>query len=164
MFRYVKPYCMILALNLALTLYVYLFIPETVQPDPSAKVLSFRHYKSIWRLLTAGGSGIGEGGGSRRRELWLYMLCMFVVVAVHSGASSLLVPYELSSPLCWGPALVGYGSAALNLANLSSVLGLKLMQLCLAESSAALIGLLSHLTGLVVFAFASTTALMLTGD
>lgn len=163
LFRYIKPYWLVLAVNLASVLYVYLFIHETILADPGAKFFSFRHYKSVWRLLLTGGSSSEEGGRLVRWKLWLYLLCFFVVVTVHFGSKDLLVLYELSSPLCWGSALIGYGSAALHLAYITSLLGLRLMQRCLADSWVAVIGLISNISGLVVFSGADTTALMFTG-
>lgn len=162
--RYVKPYWLVFAVNLASVLYVYMFVQETILPDPGAKLLSFRHYKSIWHLLSTGGRGGDEGGRLHRCRLWLYLLCFFSVVTVHFGTRDLLVLYELSSPLCWRSALIGYGAAALNLAYLTSLLGLRLMERCLADSWVALIGLLSNISGLVVFTVADTTALMFTGE
>ncbi|KAJ4935449.1 hypothetical protein JOQ06_016982 [Pogonophryne albipinna] len=96
-------------------------------------------------------------------QAMLYMLCFFLVVTVHFGSRELYVLFELSSPLCWGSALIGYGSAAQNLAYLSSLLGLK--------NHAALPGRLlggSRGSGLqrhraVVFSVADTTQLMFTG-
>lgn len=164
LFRYIKPYWLVLTVNLASVLYVYLFIHETVLPEPGAKLFSFRHYKSVWRLLSTGGSSGEEGRRGVRCKLWLYLLCFFVVVTVHFGSKDLLVLYELSSPLCWGSALIGYGSAALHLAYISSLLGLRLMQRCLADSWVALIGLVSNISGLVVFSVADTTAVMFTGE
>ena len=73
----------------------------------------------------------GTLGRHRRRRLWLYTLCFFVVVTVHMGSRELYVLYELSAPLCWGPGLIGYGSAAQHLAYVSSLLGLRLLQRCL---------------------------------
>lgn len=163
-FRYVKPYWLVFAVNLASVLYVYVFVHETILPDPSAKFLSLRHYKTVWHLLSTGGSGAEEGGRLHRCSLWLYLLCFCGVVTMHFGSKDLLVLYELSSPLCWGSTLIGYGSAALHLAYLSSLLGLRLLQRCLADSWVALIGLISNISGLVVFSVADTTALMFTGE
>ncbi|XP_043976447.1 proton-coupled folate transporter isoform X1 [Gambusia affinis] len=161
---YINPFWLALATNLASAVYAYLFIPESVRPDPSARLLSAHHYKAVWRLYSAGGVS-GEGGGAllHRGKLWLYTLCFFLVVAVHFGTRELYVLYELSSPLCWDSALIGYGSAAQNLAYLSSLLGLKAMQRCLQDSWAALVGLVSNIAGLVVFSVADTTQLMFTG-
>lgn len=152
--RYIQPYWSVLAANVTSALYVYLFLRETVQAQPSAKLLSSSHYKAVWRLLST------QGGV----QLWLYLLCFFIEVAVHKGCAALYVLYELSSPLCWGPTLIGFGSAALHTTYLSSLLGLKLMQRCLVDSWVALIGLLSNITGLLVLSVANTTQLMFTGD
>lgn len=92
------------------------------------------------------------------------MLCFFIVVTVHIGSADLFVMYELGSPLCWGPALIGYGSAVQYLAYITSLLGLKLMQRCLEESWVVLVGLVSNISGLLIFSFARTTAVMLTGE
>ncbi|KAM4590329.1 proton-coupled folate transporter [Fundulus diaphanus] len=158
---YINPFWLVLATNLASALYAYLFVRESVRPDPGARLFTTRHHKAVWHLYATGGTG-GDGALHRSR-LWLYTLCFFLVVAVHFGTRELYVLYELSSPLCWGSALIGYGSAALHLAYLSSLLGLKVMQRCLQDSSVALVGLASNVTGLVVFSVADTTQLMFTG-
>lgn len=87
-----------------------------------------------------------------------------MVVTVHSGSRELYVLYELSPPLCWGSALIGYGSAAQNLAYLTSLLGLRIMQLCLEDSWVALVSLASNIIGLLVFSVADSTQLMFTGE
>lgn len=152
--RYIQPCWLVLATNVSSALYVHLFLRETVRPDPNAKLLTSRHYKAVWRLLST-------GGDSRLR---LYLLCFFIQVAVHKGCAVLYVLYELSSPLCWGPTLIGLGSAALHMTYLSSLLGLKLLQRCLADSWVALIGSVSNIAGLLVFSVADNTQLMFTGD
>ncbi|XP_074498033.1 proton-coupled folate transporter isoform X1 [Sebastes fasciatus] len=160
---YINPFWLVVATNLASALYVYLFVRESVVPDPSAKLFTSRHYKAVWHLFSTGGSTNEAGGRYHRCKLWLYTLCFFLVVGVHSGSRELYVLYELSSPLCWGPALIGYGSAAYHLAYLSSLLGLKLMQCCMEDSWVAIVGLTSNIIGLVVFSIADTTQLMFTG-
>ncbi|XP_042343340.1 proton-coupled folate transporter [Plectropomus leopardus] len=160
---YIDPFWLVLVTNLASALYAYLFVRESVLPDPSAKLLSCRHHKAVWHLFSTGGSSSEAGGRLHICKLWLYTLCFFLVVTVHFGTRELYVLYELSSPLCWGPELIGYGSAAQHLAYLSSLLGLKLMQRCLEDSWVALVGLASNIIGLVVFSVADTTQLMFTG-
>ncbi|KTF93460.1 hypothetical protein cypCar_00021229 [Cyprinus carpio] len=153
---YINPFWLVLATNLAAALYAYLFVPETVTPDPEAKLLSTRHHKAIYHLCTS------DAPQGRRTKLWLYTLCFFLVVSVHLGCSDLYVLYELSAPLCWGPELIGYGSAAKHLAYLTSLMGLRVMQCCLEDSWVALVGLTSNIVGLIVFSVANTTALMFT--
>ncbi|KAM4742423.1 proton-coupled folate transporter [Anableps anableps] len=160
---YINPFWLVLATNLASALYAYLFIRESVHPDPSARLFATRHYKAVWHLYSTGGISSEGGAPLHRSKLWLYTLCFFLVVTVHFGTRELYVLYELSSPLCWDSALIGYGSAAQNLAYLSSLLGLRIMQRCLQDSWVALVGLASNITGLVVFSVANTTQLMFTG-
>ncbi|XP_038139893.1 proton-coupled folate transporter isoform X1 [Cyprinodon tularosa] len=160
---YINPFWLVLATNLASALYAYLFVRESVHPDPSARLFTSRHHKAVWQLYSTGRVSAEAGRPLHRSKLWLYTLCFFLVVTVHFGSRELYVLYELSSPLCWGSALIGWGSAAQNLAYLSSLLGLKVMQRCLQDSWIALVGLASNMTGLVVFSVANTTQLMFTG-
>ncbi|XP_041851225.1 proton-coupled folate transporter [Melanotaenia boesemani] len=160
---YINPFWLVLATSLASALYAYLCVRESVHPDPSAKLLTTRHHKAVWHLYSTGGSSSEGGTRFHRCKLWLYTLCFFLVVAIHFGSRELYVLYELSSPLCWGSDLIGYGSAAQNLAYLSSLLGLKIMQRCLEDSWVALVGLASNIIGLVVFSVADSTQLMFTG-
>lgn len=164
MFRYIIPHWFILALHLTSILYVYLFIRETVVPKPSAKLFSVDNYKACWQLLSTGGGLSGQGGRFHRSKLWLYMLSEILITITYSGVSSLYLLYELSSPLCWGPELIGFGSALQNMAYLVSLLALKVLRSCISESSLALIGLVSSISGMVVFSVANTTALMFTGE
>ncbi|XP_053728263.1 proton-coupled folate transporter [Synchiropus splendidus] len=160
---YINPFWLVLATSLASALYAFLFVQESVHPDPSARLLTARHHKAVWRLFRTGGSSSEDSGKLHRYKLWLYTLCFFLVVSVHFGTRELYVLYELSTPLCWGSALIGYGSAALHVAYLSSLVGLKVMKLCLRDSWVAVMGLISNMTGLVVLSLADTTELMFTG-
>lgn len=147
-----------LATNLASALYAFLFVPESVTPDPGARLFSSRHLRSVYNLYASGGQG------GHRTRLWLYTLCFFLVITVHFGSRELYVLYELSTPLCWDSVMIGYGSAAQHLSYLTSLLGLRLLQLCLNDSCVAILGLVSNIAGLVVFSFANTSGLMFTGN
>lgn len=164
MFRFIIPYWFILALNLTSILYVYLFICESVVPKPSAKLFSIDNYKACWQLFSTGGVLSGQRGRFHRSKLWLYMLSEILITITYSGISSLYVLYELSPPLCWGPDLIGYGSALQNMAYLVSLLALRVLRGCVSESWLALLGLISSISGMVVFSVANTTALMFTGQ
>lgn len=154
---YINPFWLVLATNLAAALYAYLFVPESVTPDPEARLLSTRHHRAVYRLYTS------DEPQGRRTNLWLYTFCFFLVVSVHFGCRDLYVLYELSAPLCWGPELIGYGSAVLQLTYLTSLIGLRAMQCCLEDSWVALVALTSNIIGLIVISVADTTALMFTG-
>ncbi|XP_057695902.1 proton-coupled folate transporter [Corythoichthys intestinalis] len=158
---YIYPFWLVLATSLASALYAFLFVPESVKKDPSAKLLTVRHHKALWHIFSSGGSE--DKGKFSRCKLWLYMLCFFLVVTVHIGSRELYVLYELSPPLCWDPTFIGYGSAVLHLCYLSSLLGLKILLLWLEDSWVAVISLASNITGLLVFSFADSTLLMFTG-
>ncbi|XP_036380603.1 proton-coupled folate transporter [Megalops cyprinoides] len=154
---YINPFWLALACNLAAALYAYLFVPESVTPEPSARLFSGEHHRAVLRLYGP------QSRGGRGARLWLYALCFFLVVTVHFGSRDLYVLYELSAPLCWGPELVGYGSAAQHLSYLSSLLGLRVLQRCLDDSWVAILGLASNIAALLVISVASTTVLMFTG-
>ncbi|KAJ8266737.1 hypothetical protein GJAV_G00134130 [Gymnothorax javanicus] len=151
------PFWLVLACNLAAALYTWLFVPNTVIPVPGTRLFSREHHHAVLQLYGP------RANGGRGLLLWLYVLCFFVVVTVHFGSRDLFVLYELSTPLCWGPELVGYGSAALHLSYLSSLACLRLLGLCLDESWVFLLGLASSGAALVVFSAADNTALMFTG-
>uniref|UniRef100_H3AVS4 Proton-coupled folate transporter n=1 Tax=Latimeria chalumnae TaxID=7897 RepID=H3AVS4_LATCH len=154
---YINPFWLAFAVNVATALYAFFFVRESVTPDMSAKLFTTDHYKSVYHLFTV------SGVGGRRRKLWLYSLAFFVVVTVHFGAKDLFVLYELSFPLCWPSDLIGYGFAAEYLTYLSSLAGLRTLQICLEDTWVAEIGLVSNILGLIVISIASTTALMFSG-
>ncbi|KAM3616749.1 uncharacterized protein V6R79_022587 [Siganus canaliculatus] len=160
---YINPFWLVVASNLASALYAYFFVRESIPSNPGARLLTFRHYKAVWHIFSTGGCTAEAGQRYHRCHLWLYMLSFFLVGAVHFGCRDLFSLFELSSPLCWDSTLIGYGSAALNLGYLSSLLWLKLMQRCLLDPWAALVGLISNITGLAVSSIADTTLLMFIG-
>ncbi|NP_001086984.2 proton-coupled folate transporter [Xenopus laevis] len=154
---YINPFWLVFAVNLFTALYVYFCVEESVKDKKPARLFTHRHYQSFFRLFTV------QGENNRRRKLFLYSLALLVVVTVHMGAKNLFVLYELSYPLCWDSDLIGYGSAAEHLTYLSSLAGLRLFQLCLADSWVAEMGFISNISGLVVISLASTTPIMFTG-
>ncbi|XP_076027491.1 proton-coupled folate transporter [Genypterus blacodes] len=160
---YINPFWLVLASNLAAALYAFLFVPESVPPDPSSKLLTTRHHRAVLQLLSTGGSNHEEDARYKRYKLWIYLMCFFLIVAVHSGSRDLYVLYELSAPLCWGPELIGYGSAVQHLTYLSSLVGVKVLQTFLEDSWVAMVGLVSNIVGLLVIGVADTTTLMFAG-
>ncbi|XP_053313061.1 proton-coupled folate transporter [Spea bombifrons] len=154
---YINPFWLVFAVYLFTALYVYFCIWESVKERKPSRLFSPQHYRSVFRLFTVAGEN------KQRCKLCLYSLALLLVVTVHMGAKDLFVIYELSSPLCWDSDLIGYGSAAEHLTYLSSLAGLRLFQLCLADSWVAEMGFLSNISGLVVFSLASTTQVMFTG-
>ncbi|XP_072326241.1 proton-coupled folate transporter-like [Scyliorhinus torazame] len=154
---YVNPFWLVLALNLATVAYAFAFVPESVTQKGPSKLFTTEHYRSVYRLYTRGQEAVC------RHRLCLFALSLFVVVTVHFGVKDILILFELSSPLCWQSDLIGYGSAVEHLTYLSSLLGLKAMQVCLQDSWIAEIGLLSNMAGLVTFSVAATSSVMFTG-
>ncbi|KAL7976073.1 hypothetical protein Chor_009751 [Crotalus horridus] len=154
---YVAPFWLVFAASLAAALYAAFVLQESVLQRQPRRLLTLRHYATVYRLYTS------PARGRAWHRLLLYSLAFFVVVTVHFGAREILVLYELGPPLCWSPELIGYGSAAHYLAYLSSLGGLRLLQRCLPDAWVAQLGLLSNALGLVTVALAGTTALMFTG-
>lgn len=155
---YINPFWLAFATSLAATLYAAFFLRESVKQKKETKLFTLSHYKAVYRLYTA------PEQPSSRWKLALYSLAFFLIGTVHFGARDLYVLYELGFPLCWASDLIGYGSAASYLAYLSSLAGLRLLQLCLEDTWVAEIGLISNIAGLVVISLATTTPLMFTGD
>ncbi|XP_029469524.1 proton-coupled folate transporter isoform X2 [Rhinatrema bivittatum] len=154
---YINPFWLVFAGNLVTALYAIFCVRESVREKKCAKLFSSRHYLTVYRLFTV------PGEDRHRAQLCLYSLALLLVVTVHFGAKDLFVLYELSSPLCWGSDLIGYASAAEHLTYLSSLAGLRALQLCLEDAWVAEMGLLSNISGLIVISVATTTALMFTG-
>lgn len=154
---YANPFWLALALLIAMALYAAFCFGETLKEPEPARLFTLRHHRSIIQLYAV------PSPQKSRKQLALYSLSIFVVLAVHFGAQDILTLYELSSPLCWDSRLIGYGSAAQQLPYLTSLLGLRLLQCCLTDSWVAEIGLAFNIVGMVVFAFATVTPLMFTG-
>ncbi|CAM4667733.1 proton-coupled folate transporter [Caretta caretta] len=154
---YINPFWLVFAVSLATALYAALCLQESVKERKPAKLFTLSHYVSVYRLYVA------PGYQRSRQKLALYSLTFFLIVTIHFGARDIFVLYELSSPLCWGSDLIGYGSAASYLTYLSSLAGLRALQLCLEDTWVAELGLLSNISGLVLISLASTTPLMFTG-
>ncbi|XP_073421637.1 proton-coupled folate transporter isoform X1 [Dendrobates tinctorius] len=154
---YINPFWLAFALYIFTAFYVYFCVRESVKDRKPSRLFTVKHYQSIFQLFTLP----GENG--RRSKLCLYCLAFLLVVTVHMGVKDLMVIYELSFPLCWDSDLIGYGSAAEHLTYLSSLAGLRLFQLCLADSWVAEMGFLSNISGLVVFSLATTTPILFTG-
>nr|XP_060612754.1 proton-coupled folate transporter [Anolis sagrei ordinatus] len=150
---YVAPFWMVFGTSLAAAAYAGFILQESVAHPQPAKLLTTRHYRAVARLYV----------GPAWKKLVLFTLSFFFVVTVHFGTRGLLVLFELGSPLCWGPEMVGLGSAASYLTFLSSLAALRLLQKWMPEAWVAELGLLSNISGLVVLSVATTTALMFTG-
>nr|XP_025872045.1 proton-coupled folate transporter [Vulpes vulpes] len=154
---YANPFWLALAVLIVMTFYAALCFGETVKEPTPARLFTLRHHRSIvWLYMT-------PAPEKSRKHLALYSLAIFMVITVHFGAQDILTLYELSKPLCWDSRLVGYGSAAQHLLYLTSLVGLRLLQHCLADTWVAEIGLAFNILGMVVFAFATITPLMFTG-
>ncbi|XP_068122020.1 proton-coupled folate transporter [Hyperolius riggenbachi] len=154
---YINPFWLALAVNVFAAFYVYFCVRESVKDKKPASLITPKNYKRVYQLFAL------PGENRRQRKLCLYGLALLLVVTVHMGAKDLMVIYELSFPLCWDSFLIGYGSAAEHLTYLSSLAGLRLFQLFLADGWVAELGFLSNISGLVVFSVASTTPIMFTG-
>ncbi|XP_057570885.1 proton-coupled folate transporter [Hippopotamus amphibius kiboko] len=154
---YANPFWLALALLIAMTLYAAFCFGETVKEPTPTRLFTLRHHRSVVQLF------VTQAPEKSRKHLALYSLAIFVVITVHLGAQDILTLYELSTPLCWDSRLIGYGSAAQQLPYLTSLLGLWLLQHCLADTWVAEIGLAFNVMGMVVFAFATITPLMFTG-
>ncbi|XP_048375218.1 proton-coupled folate transporter [Sphaerodactylus townsendi] len=154
---YLAPFWLVFAASLCAALYAAFCLRESVSQRQRGRLFTFRHYLAVYRLY------VDPGRGSAWKKLALYSLAFFLVVTVHFGTQDILILYELSSPLCWGSDLIGYGSAARYLTYLTSLTGLWLLQRCMADTWVAEMGLLSNVLGLGVIALAATTPLMFTG-
>ncbi|XP_077167485.1 proton-coupled folate transporter [Paroedura picta] len=154
---YLAPFWLVFVASSCTALYAAFCLRESVLQRRSGRLFTLRHYAAVCRLY------VDPGRGRAWKKLALYSLAFFLVVTVHFGTGDILVLYELSSPLCWGSDLIGYGSATRYLSYLTSLAGLWLLQKFVADTWVAELGLLSNVLGLGVIALAATTPLMFTG-
>lgn len=155
---YINPFWLALTVTIVAIVYVYFCLRESVKDKKPSRLITPRHYKTVYQLFAL------PGENKRQVKLCLYCFALLLVITVHMGAKDLIVLYEISFPLCWDSNLIGYGSAAEHLTYLSSLAGLRLFQLFLADGWVAELGFLSNIAGLVVFSVASTTPIMFTGE
>ncbi|XP_040195259.1 solute carrier family 46 member 3-like [Rana temporaria] len=104
----------------------------------------------------------------KRLTIGLLLFAFMFFLFANFGAVNLFTQwratlYELDSPLCWDPVLIGWGSALSTFCFIGSFRGVFLFTQCLKDFYIVLIGMASWIGGIIMAAFATTTVTMVLG-
>ncbi|XP_072260659.1 lysosomal proton-coupled steroid conjugate and bile acid symporter SLC46A3 [Pyxicephalus adspersus] len=140
-------------------LYIIFLLEETVKRSEfSQSVLSKEGIREVF-------SGVfllfRHASCRKRLVIGLLLFAFMSFLFADFGAISLFTLYELDSPLCWDPVLIGWGSALSTLCFVGSFLGVYLFTRCLKDAYIVLIGIASWIGGIIMAAFATTTVTMM---
>ncbi|XP_073469471.1 lysosomal proton-coupled steroid conjugate and bile acid symporter SLC46A3 [Aquarana catesbeiana] len=140
-------------------LYIIFILEETVKRSEFYQpVLSKEGIKELF-------SGVfllfKHASCKKRLSISLLLFAFMFFLFANFGAINLFTLYELDSPLCWDPVLIGWGSALSTFCFIGSFLGIFLFTRCMKDSYICLIGMASWIAGIVMAAFATTTVTMM---
>lgn len=140
-------------------LYILFILEETVKRSEfQQNVLSKEGFKELF-------SGVfvlfKHASCKKRVAISLLLFAFMSYLFANFGALSLFTLYELDSPLCWDPVLVGWGSALSTFCFVGSFLGVFLFTRCLKDAYIVFIGIASWIGGVTMAAFATTTLTMM---
>lgn len=148
--------------TLALTvnlIYILFFLDESMKESSSqnASVSCSETFKNLfYRTFML----FKNASGKQRSLLCLLLFTMITYFFVLVGGFSVLILYELDSPLCWNEVFIGYGSALDSISFLSSFLGIWIFSYFMEDIYIALIGIFTTMIGMAMTAFARTTLMM----
>ncbi|XP_069825974.1 lysosomal proton-coupled steroid conjugate and bile acid symporter SLC46A3 [Dendropsophus ebraccatus] len=140
-------------------LYILFILEETVKrTEFQQNVLSKDGFKDLF-------SGVfllfKHASSKKRLAISLLMFAFMAYLFTDFGAVGLFTLYELGSPLCWDPVLIGWGSALSTLCFVGSFLGVFLFTRCMKDAYIVFIGMASWIAGITMAAFATTTVTMM---
>ncbi|XP_018410979.1 PREDICTED: solute carrier family 46 member 3 [Nanorana parkeri] len=140
-------------------LYIIFLLEETVKRSEFYQpVLSKEGFKELF-------SGVfllfKHSSCKKRMTISLLLFAFMAFLFANFGAVTLFTLYELDSPLCWDPVLIGWGSALSTFCFVGSFLGVYLLTRCLKDAYIVFIGITSWIAGIVMAAFATTTTTMM---
>ncbi|XP_063807806.1 lysosomal proton-coupled steroid conjugate and bile acid symporter SLC46A3 [Pseudophryne corroboree] len=98
---------------------------------------------------------------NKRVTISLLLFAFMAYLLANIGALGLFTLYELDSPLCWDPVLVGWGSALSTFCFVGSFLGVFFFTRCMKDAYIVFIGMASWIAGITMAAFATTTITMM---
>ncbi|KAG9491912.1 hypothetical protein GDO78_000419 [Eleutherodactylus coqui] len=146
-------------LHLLNILYILFILEETVKrTEFQETVLSKEGFKEIFlgvfRLFK-------HASSKKRVAINLLLFAFMSYLFLYFGATALFTLYELDSPLCWDPVLIGWGSALSTFCFSASFLGIVVFSRCLKDAYIVFIGIASSMAGIAMAAFATTTVVMM---
>ncbi|XP_075055045.1 lysosomal proton-coupled steroid conjugate and bile acid symporter SLC46A3 [Mixophyes fleayi] len=147
------------SLHIINILYIILILEETVERSEFQQhVLSkegfVELFSGVYRLFK-------HSSCKKRVAVSLLLFAFMSYLFANIGAISLFTLYELDSPLCWDPVLIGWGSSLSTLCFVGSFLGVFFFTRCMKDPYIVFIGIASWFGGIVMTAFAKTTVTMM---
>lgn len=157
--RYLESLWLILAIHLFNTIYVALFLKETIIHEGRFSFFEWKHVLNMFAVFYQ------EPGNDRRWRLLAYTVAFAMSEIVISGTNRFLLYYAFSWPLCFSHLEVAYLSGALSLCFLSSLIGVRFLQMlpCCTNNWIIELGFLSYSGGLLLAAFANTSLMFFLG-
>lgn len=146
-------------------IYAIFILEETVKVPPDAIILDESSQRSAVKQMICGVYQVFAGASYRCKTVLALLMAVFTSFSfAYVGGISLVTLYELNEPLCWTEILIGYGSALSTTVFLTSFAGVSALTYCgVPQLVIVLLGILSVTSGLILLAFAKTTALMFLG-
>lgn len=140
-------------------LYIIFVLEETVKRSEfSQPVLSKEGFKELF-------SGVfllfKHASCKKRLTIGFLLFAFMSYLFADFGAVNLFTLYELDSPLCWDPVLIGWGSALSTFCFVGSFLGVYLFTRCIKDAYIVFIGMASWIVGIILASFATTTVTMM---
>ncbi|XP_068123112.1 lysosomal proton-coupled steroid conjugate and bile acid symporter SLC46A3 [Hyperolius riggenbachi] len=139
--------------------YIIFILEETVKRSEfQQNLLSTDGFKELF-------SGVfllfKDASCNKRVTVILLLFAFMSYLFADFGAATLFTLFELDSPLCWHPVLIGWGSALSTFCYVGSFLGVYLFTRCLKDEYIVFIGIASWMAGIILAAFATTTVAMM---
>ena len=151
---FTAPYWFIVACYIGGILHAVLFVPESRlknDDEPSPKLFSLAGLKKIFEIFKHSCSGA-------QRNILLLMFSSSLVTMTILGLGGVINLFLLHSPLCFSPEYVGiYAALRLFLIGVGAVLGIKILERCIAELNVSRVGIVSAIVGLSWFAFSDNS-------
>lgn len=154
---YKLPYCIVLGCVLSATLYAIFIVPETLPVERRVKANFFdrKHFRAVRDVVRK---------KKVRDPLRQLIFVSYVINVSYFGAYSVTILFLLDTPLCWSPLDIGLLCAERFFClGVGAVITVKLLSRCFETIKIIRFGLLTYAVSLIMFAFADTTALVVSG-
>jgi MFS family permease len=162
-YGFLAPLWLIFSCNIVNIIYILIFVPETI----------IRDYRGIpmanWKLYVVQLCRLFSNHVCRSIWCWLvtiYLVSFYIVNMVLTGYYKLVITYSINWPFCFGEIYIQYLSGGVACTFITSLIGVKLLQLVPWFSNHWIIefGLFSAAGGLILAACTKTTLVMFMGN
>ena len=154
---YFIPYIFCLVGKLVTLMYVFFFVPETVRKAPNE---STKRLRQILKNIK-NGIKLCLVDNDTGRCMKINLLLLTYLIADLISTSSIMILFELNTPLCWSSVLIGYFGAASDVIKcIAMVVAAFVLKRWFSEKWLAVLGLFSCVCFDVYIAFVVSTLMM----